>query len=66
MYNYEQEISDSDSEFSEDELEVYFLQNHHNEHLIDSFLVNSEYLAQESNKESDPQNNLFVILAVDT
>ncbi|CAG8811798.1 22098_t:CDS:2, partial [Racocetra persica] len=40
MYNHEQEISDSDSEFSEDELEV--------------------------DEESDPQNNLSVILAVNT
>ncbi|CAG8836351.1 30780_t:CDS:1, partial [Racocetra persica] len=66
MYNHEQEISDSDSEFSENELEVYFLQNYHNEYLIDSFLVNPEYPAQESDEESDPQNNLSVILAVDT
>ncbi|CAG8749619.1 21618_t:CDS:2, partial [Racocetra persica] len=66
MYNHEQEINDSDSEFSKNELEVYFLQNHHNEHLIDGFLVNSEYPAQESDEESDPQNNLSVILAVNT
>ncbi|CAG8799005.1 34964_t:CDS:1, partial [Racocetra persica] len=65
IYNHEQEISDSDSEFSGDELEVYFLQNHHNEYLIDSFLVNPKYPAQESDKKSDPQNNLSVIPAVD-
>ncbi|CAG8840457.1 34155_t:CDS:1, partial [Racocetra persica] len=65
IYNHEQEISDSDSEFSEDELEVYFLQNHHNEYLIDGFPVNPKYLAQKSNEESDPQNNLSVIPAVD-
>ncbi|CAG8763273.1 5707_t:CDS:1, partial [Racocetra persica] len=54
IYNQKQEISNSDSEFSEDKLEVYFLQNHHNEHLIDSFLVNPKYPAQESDEESDP------------
>ncbi|CAG8764699.1 8196_t:CDS:2 [Cetraspora pellucida] len=48
MYNHKQEISNSDSEFSEDELEVYFLQNHHNKHLIDGFPVNPKYLAQET------------------
>ncbi|CAG8835292.1 25348_t:CDS:2, partial [Racocetra persica] len=66
MYNHEQEINDSNSEFSEDELEVYFLQNHHNEYLIDSFPVNPKYPAQESDEESDLQNNLSVIPAVDT